>query len=107
MKRNCGDGSGSFLGDVLTAGLITLLAEVERTLNRAPDQRLRSSVGVSFVQSKMVVCLVRQGFATQLQLASYLDYGFGALSRLISRGWAWVLRRGPQTLETDPVGSCH
>jgi hypothetical protein len=29
----CGDGSGSFLGDVSTADLITLLAEVERTLN--------------------------------------------------------------------------
>jgi DNA-binding MarR family transcriptional regulator len=59
--------------------------DAEKALFRSADGKLRSLVGVSFAQSKVIAFLAHGQSMTLVELANQLGSDTGALSRLVSR----------------------
>ncbi|MEM5294413.1 MarR family transcriptional regulator [Burkholderia sp. JPY481] len=64
---------------------LTHIVEVDKSISESADRHLKSSLGISSAQAKVIVCLAGRNFMTQVQLARRLNYDMGSLSRLIPR----------------------
>ncbi|MBB5420900.1 MarR family transcriptional regulator [Paraburkholderia sp. CNPSo 3155] len=59
--------------------------EIDKAISESADRHLKSSLGISFAQAKVVASLAGRQFMTQVQLARRLNYDMGSLSRIIPR----------------------
>ncbi|SIT48771.1 Transcriptional regulator, MarR family (fragment) [Paraburkholderia piptadeniae] len=64
---------------------LTRLIEIDKAISESADRHLKSSLGISFAQAKVVACLAGRQFMTQVQLARRLNCDMGSLSRLTRR----------------------
>ncbi|APA84731.1 MarR family transcriptional regulator [Paraburkholderia sprentiae WSM5005] len=75
----------SYEAGVLALSWLTRIVEIDKAISECADQHLKSSLGISFAQAKIVACLAGHQFMTQVQLARRLHLDMGALSRIIPR----------------------
>ncbi|MGF6541513.1 DNA-binding MarR family transcriptional regulator [Paraburkholderia youngii] len=64
---------------------LTGFVAVDKAVSESADRHLKSSLGISSAQAKVIICLAGRQFMTQVQLARRLNYDMGSLSRLIPR----------------------
>ncbi|WP_233810181.1 MarR family winged helix-turn-helix transcriptional regulator [Paraburkholderia sp. HP33-1] len=73
------------VAEVSALNWLSRFIEVDKAIFEGADRHLKSSLGISFAQAKVVACLAGRQFTTQVQLARRLQYDMGALSRVIQR----------------------
>ncbi|MGF6733343.1 hypothetical protein OKW50_005488 [Paraburkholderia youngii] len=56
---------------------LTGFVAVDKAVSESADRHLKSSLGISSAQAKVIICLAGRQFMTQVQLARRLNYDMG------------------------------
>ncbi|MEM5438748.1 MarR family transcriptional regulator [Paraburkholderia diazotrophica] len=71
--------------EILALNWFAGIVAMDKAISESVNRRLKSSLGISFAQARVVACLAGQQFMTQVQLARRLHLDMGTLSRIIPR----------------------